>query len=181
MIRMMETTQNYNYSYRTTGQFEKQRRGYKRHCSPTAITNLVLTLRPELNADEVFRRVVRIGSRHLIYWNMDLMHRFGGTSDFFTGAYIRMALKEFGIFDRAVWFGGLVKPKKAAAAFRRGSILLLAMHGHPKYKSHHVLCYGGEIKDGVPCLVIADGWKAEKTLIPFSKLGFAVYFEVYPD
>ncbi|MBR3004038.1 MAG: hypothetical protein IKH67_03075 [Lachnospiraceae bacterium] len=168
------------FSYRTTGQFEKIRRGYKRHCGPTAITNLILTLRPELNAEDVFRHVVRIGSRHMIYWNMDLFHRFGGTSDFLTGAFIRMCLNEFGLYDWQVRFRGFVSPRKVKAAFSRGSILLVSLHFHPKYKNHHVLCYGGVMDRGVPSLVIADGWKAEKTLIPFNKLGFAIFFEVSP-
>ena len=176
----MLTRPEYHYSYRTTGQFERQKKHWHRHCSPTAITNLILTLRPELDPNEVFLKVARMGSSHLIYWNMDLLHRFGGTSDFLTGIYLRMALKEFGINDRQVRFGGLIRPKKVAEAFKRGSILMVAFHFHPKYGNHHVLCYGGEMVRGTPCLVIADGWKADKTLIPYKKLGLAVYFEIAP-
>ena len=170
-----------NFSFRTTGQFEKLRRGYKRHCSPTAITNLICTIRPELKPEEVFKKVARIGSRHLIYWNMDLFHRFGGTSDFLTGAYLRMALHEYGIYDWKVRFGGPLTLRRVKAAFKRGSMLLVALHFHKKYKNHHVLCYGLEISEGVPCLVTADGWSAGKTLIPYNKFGAAMFFEIMPD
>lgn len=56
-------------SYCTTAQFAKRDRAYHKHCGPTAITNLVLTLRPELakEALRVFDEVAALGrSRWLI-------------------------------------------------------------------------------------------------------------------
>ena len=171
----------YQFSYRTTGQFERLISGFKRHCSPTAISNIILSIRPELNPDLVFKRVAKIGTSHLIYWNMDLFKTFGGTSDFFTGAYLRMALHAFGIYDRKVSFGGMARPRKLRDAFNRGSLVLLAMHNHPKYKSHHVVCYGIKAQEGKLYLLLADGWKAGKTVIPYDELNFTIFFEVRPN
>ena len=90
------------YSF-TTGQFAKLDQAYRRHCGPTAITNLVyalaaadgrtITEKPE----NVFRRIAGIGGRRLIYFNADFLKIFGGTSDLLVPIMIRRCLKEYGI------------------------------------------------------------------------------------
>ena len=104
-------------SYCVTRQFANLDDGYVRHCGPTAITNLLLTLNrrygfiknplPEEASGftepfqpdpaDVFRTVCRIGRKNLAYWNTDVVRRFGGTYDWLTGRYIRECFRYFGI------------------------------------------------------------------------------------
>ena len=102
----------------TTGQFARLDEGYTRHCGPTAITNLILTLYNRYGSPvngkcgpaaepgedsgvlvpaEVFQTVSQIGQRKKIYWNTDVFGHFGGTYDFLTEVYIRTCLRQFGI------------------------------------------------------------------------------------
>lgn len=100
-------------SYCTTGQFARLDGGYVRHCGPTALTNLLLTVNRRYGylrtpADEsvpaaepapadVFRTVCRIGRNILAYWNTDFLRHFGGTYDWLTGRYIRECFRYFGV------------------------------------------------------------------------------------
>ena len=87
----------------TTGQFARLDGGYHRHCGPTAITNLILTMNhrygwfDEPDPAEVFSAVSRIGKKRGIYWNTDILGYFGGTYDVLTDMYIRASLRQFGI------------------------------------------------------------------------------------
>lgn len=100
-------------SYCTTGQFAKRDRTYHKHCGPTAITNLVLTLRPDLaNAPaQVFDEVAALGRRLLAYWNIGAGKWLGGTSDGLAGLYLRQALNRFDCGNVKVRFGGLATVK----------------------------------------------------------------------
>ena len=87
----------------TTGQFAKLDRAYRRHCGPTAITNLVYTLAKRegipvsQSPEAVFRRIAGIGRKRLIYMNADFLKRFGGTSDFLVPLMIRRSLRAYGL------------------------------------------------------------------------------------
>ena len=90
-------------SYCTTRQFSGLDNGYVNHCGPAAVTNLLLTLNGRYGflgeapkPEKVFRKVCRIGSRDLAFWNTDLLKLFGGTYDPLTGRYIRDCLRAFG-------------------------------------------------------------------------------------
>lgn len=90
-------------AYCVTRQFARLDDGYVRHCGPTAITNLLLTLHRRygfLSSPEpadVFRLVCRIGRKNLAYWNTDVLRHFGGTYDWLTGRYIRECFRYFGV------------------------------------------------------------------------------------
>lgn len=128
-------------SYCTTGQFAKRDRTYHKHCGPTAITNLVLTLRPDLaNAPaQVFDEVAALGRRLLAYWNVGAGKWLGGTSDGLAGLYLRQALNRFDCGNVKVRFGGPATEGRVRAALTRGNIVYLEMHFHPKYRNHHLL------------------------------------------
>ena len=56
-------------SWCTTAQFAKTQKGFRRHCGPTAITNLLLALQNrsgylggQREPEEIFRQVAAIGS-----------------------------------------------------------------------------------------------------------------------
>lgn len=162
-------------SYCTTRQFAKRDRDYVKHCGPTAITNLVLTLRPDLAEDpgRVFDAVVATGRRLGIYWNLKATKHIGGTSDALAGLYIRQALAHFGITAR-VRFAGPATAARVRAALAEGRIVYLAMHFHPKYHNHHLLLYGV----GRYGLRAADGWQAKPVWLSDRDLRGAVFFTI---
>ncbi|MEE0954577.1 MAG: hypothetical protein U0L49_02050 [Eubacterium sp.] len=196
-------------SFCTTGQFENLEGGLMRHCGPTAVTNLILTLQNAgkllkgwkkgsishnyiqdtveqgKREEEVFRKVMGLGKRRKLYWNTNVLGRFGGTFDLMSGSYIRSALREFGM--AAVQKPRLVlKPsaEKAVRALREGSVLYLMLHKDPTYGSHHVLCYGytvvekEETAEKKIFLLIADGWANRTRYIPADRLKHSIWFEV---
>ena len=164
-------------SFITVGRYSFK---YKQHCGPTAITNLILSYRPELDPDEVFRKVARIGTSHLIYWNMDFHKIFGGTSNALAGAFIRMSLREYGLDALKVRFRGHSGLKKLRRATDKDHAVFLVLTHHPKYKNHHVLCYGVKDTESGPALLLADGWKGRPVLMPYKwqDMVLSVFYEI---
>ena len=177
-------------SYCTTGQFGALDRKYRRNCGPTAMTNLVLTLRARRgettreSPPELFRSIARLGLRRVYYWNLDLFGRWGGTSDLLSGAYLRAVLKKSGLRGVRVRPRARLTEKRLDAALGRGSLLYLQLRRHPRYGDHHVLCYGAEtrVKDGKreTLLRLADGWAAQPVLLPLKGLKRAYFLEIEP-
>lgn len=154
---MMKAT--FQPSFHTTGEFAHLGGGYAKHCGPTAITNLILTLRPDLQgqAADVFHTVAQLGSRRGLYWNLKSGKWLGGTSDALTGTYIRLALRCYGLDGHAVRFAGPALPSRVAKALDAGKIVFLELHFHPKYRNHQLLIY----EYGPQGFTAADGWKPE--------------------
>lgn len=155
--------------YCATGQFA----GFKRHCGPTAMTNLVLSLRPDLAAEVVFREVVAIGRRHLAYLNVQ---NIGGTSDGLSGIYLRAVLKRYDLDEATVHFAGIATEKRLRKALDAGAMCYLQMHFHPKYHNHHVLVYGSEWKG----FRTADGWQRKAVYLNERDLRGATFFTITP-
>lgn len=205
-------------SYCTTGMFEHLEKSYRRHCGPTAVTNVILTLAasedvsgpeplkmrqtgkayvkiPQTVAartetpQEVFATVARIGMRHGIYWNMDLLHHFGGTQDLRCGEYLRAVLHHYGLRARIIFH----QPLTAVSfmdAIRRGSLLYLELRHHPLYGDHHVVCCGmtevvstAEKRKPIQrrYLIVADGWSTEPAYLDLAETGFCHFFEIRPE
>ena len=182
----------------TTGQFASLGKGYKRHCGPTAMTGMILTLNrrhpflQDPRPADIFRTVVRIGQKTGIYWNTDFLGRFGGTYDILTRKYIRDCLKAFGIRQKggdggySVTVHGRPFPKKSAflQAIRDGKLLYLQLSHNARYGSHHLLCYGYTTvcsTDGEHWevyLLLADGWSAQPRYLPLSETGICHFFEI---
>lgn len=156
-------------SYCTTGQFMDLENGYKRHCSPTAAVNVVRTLKkrldpnpkPNESSDAMFLQFAEIGRRTRIYWNQDVLGHFGGTSNFLTGIFLRTCLRAAGLQKKArVRFHPWISAEAVEQVLEKGSIVLLQVYRHPKYKNHHMLCYACRRTDtGEREFLIADGWK----------------------
>jgi hypothetical protein len=148
----------YKPSFCTTGQFATVGGGYAKHCGPTAITNLILTLRPDLQtqAADVFRTVARLGTGRGLYWNLEKSKWVGGTSDALVGTYIRMALRLYGLDGHPVRFAGPALPGRVAKALEEGRIVFLELHFHPTYRNHQLLVYGYDDRG----FLAADGWSA---------------------
>ena len=168
----------------TTLEFAHLGKGFKRHCGPTAITNLILTLdrrygylEPSATPQSVFTDVSAIGRKKGIYWNTDVLHHAGGTYDVLTGLYITSSLKHFGIpLKKGDEAGETEGPEKGPHGIRIGSsyfaskrkalrlldegkLLYLQLSYHPIYGNHHLLACGYTI------LHSADGLKREGYLI----------------
>lgn len=179
-------------SFCTTGQFAKTGdETFVRHCGPTAVTNLVLTLlhaeERSDNPQEVFRQAARIGRKMLIYHNVDLFHRFGGTSDFLVRPYLYMSLKKYGLHAR-IGRHFLMSEENVKKAVSRGSLLYVEVHHHPRYKNHHLICYcakelflpdqQGQIGFYLKC---ADGWTGQAEWLSIEQMPFGSSFlEILP-
>ena len=226
-------------SYCTTGQFTRLQGGFKRHCSPTAVVNIVRTLEngrkadhspqtrtgtgpecktspqekythkgkndlqkkrssdadnsPEMTSEEMFLRFAQIGKRMHVYWNKDLLGRFGGTSNFLTGIYLRGCLRAVGLGkDVSVRFHPWITPDAVEKALEQGAIVLLQVYHHPKYKNHHMLCYAcrrpdreqdpaeQEHKSGRQFL-LADGWSPVPLWVDETYLGHGHFLTIKPE
>lgn len=163
LVRVMKET------YCTTGQFAN----YKRHCGPTAMTNLVLAFRPDLEATLVFNEIVAIGRRHLAYLTVK---NIGGTSDGLSGVYLRAVLNHYGLGDAVVKFAGVATERRLRRALQLGAVCYLQMHFHPKYHNHHVLVYASDWKG----LRTADGWQCRPVFLNERDVRGATFFTIMP-
>lgn len=161
--------------YFTTAQFAQRDRTYRKHCGPTAVTNLVCTLKPALAAEpaSVFDDVARIGRRLGVYWNLGVTKRIGGTNDVFAGHYLRRVLDHFAI-SATVRAGGPATAARLRAALAKGAIVYLEMHLHPKYHNHHLLIYGCDWQG----FRAADGWQRQPVYLTERDLRCCLFFSV---
>lgn len=184
--------------FHTTAEFQKEGKGYVRHCGPTAVTNLVLAIRNragrnvQRSANDVFRESVSSGRRTLAYHNMDFLGRFGGTSDLLAGIYLRVEFRRAGIREVRVRAGLRPGKKGIFNALWREELVYLEVHKHPKYGNHHLLLYGYEIPDeevDPECdlyevykdrmlFLAADGWVRRPVRLTGEDLRRATYFRI---
>ncbi len=171
-------------SRHTTRDFARIGSGYRRHCGPTAITNLILTLhrryrylKPPAEARDIFTEVSAIGRKKGIYWNTDFLRFFGGTYDILTRLYITDCLRHYQIplgagkvgepdplsgdsRHRVTVSGRFFASKsRAVKALNEGKLLYLQLLHHPVYGNHHLLCCGYTVLSSV------TGGKKEMYLI----------------
>lgn len=194
-------------SYCTTAQFARLDDGrYHKHCGPTAITNLILTLQREEtlqrerqshpaqracesgekggefsaeDPEQIFRKVARSGARHLAYWNTDRFRFWGGTSDFLAPAYVHLCLKENGLSYFHVRGPFPATRSSMGRALMEGKILYLEVHGRSKYGNHHMLCYGyARDREGRLCWKVADGWAAVPVYLPVREVRLGMFLTV---
>jgi hypothetical protein len=186
-------------TYCTTGEFAKLgKRGYVRHCGPTAMTNLILTLKKrEAKGDlffsganggiqqrdllrqpinELFEEIAATGQRMLVFANMDLFGRLGGTSDILAGLYLRRLLNKYRLNARVKGHFPLTE-HRVRSAVERGSLLYLELHRHPRYQNHHLICYTaeevflpGSSKEVGFYLKCADGWGKQPVCLTVSDM-----------
>lgn len=171
-------------SFCIMGDFEHLRHGYRQHCGPTALTNLLLTLKnihstPELAIEtpqSLFVQTARLGRRMLAYYNISLFGRFGGTSWFLMGLYLRMALRKYKVNDHVIVHPySLAKGSDVVRQLDKGRLVFLQMLHHPTYKAHDVVAYGyQELKSPqggkVFYLKIADGWSRRPRFVAAADL-----------
>ena len=179
-------------SYCTTGQFMKLRDGYIRHCGPTAAVNLIRTLEKRdrnaaaESAEQLFLKCAETGRKMHIYWNTDVLGRFGGTSNFLTGLYLKQCFRAAELDrDVEIRFHPWITPDAVEKTLRRGGIVYLQVYLHPKYKSHHMLCYAcmyeKDTEDGTPVrrFLLADGWASRPVWVSDREIGHGHYLAVF--
>ena len=180
-------------TYYTTRDFDRTDRSYHKHCGPTAITNLLLTLArrrglDELKAkppEELFAAVAAIGRRRFTYWNIRDDVPLGGTSYVLLMGYVHACLRHFGL-GRTKLSGRLAAtPREMARELRKGSLLILSLYHHRYYGSHIVVACGvAEVR--VPgraaprlYLKVADGWVRRPRYIAAEDLPRGGYVAVH--
>lgn len=182
-------------SFGTTGQFAKiNDKTYLRHCGPTAVTNLIVTLlrsEKENSADDIndiFQDVARTGQHMLIYYNTDLFHHFGGTSDYLVRLYLMRCIQKYGLHAR-VGRRFFLTEENVRKAVNRGSLLYVVLRHHPTYKNHHIICYSAQElriqKDAREVgfyLKCADGWSSQPAYLSVEQMKFgSCFYEILPS
>lgn len=174
----------------TTGQFSHLEKGFKNHCGPTAITNMLLTLQklhpvPALYGIKpatLFQEVAALGRHILAYYNFSIWI-FGGTTMFLTDLYIRLALRKYGHKKTQVvphLFGSASSQRQAILnCLDKGSLLYLQLLKDPHYGSHHLLVSGYKTGDQTQ-LILADGWSTREITVPLNKLKRISFWEIRP-
>jgi len=130
---------------------------------------------------ELFLQCAQIGRREHIYWNSDILGRFGGTSNVLTGIFLRSCLRAAGCAgDVSVRFHPWITDKAVRRALDSGAIVYLQVYFHPKYKHHHMLCYAYETnpENGEPSFLLADGWQAGPVRVDAAGLGHGHFFTI---
>lgn len=130
---------------------------------------------------ELFLQCAQIGRREHIYWNSDILGRFGGTSNLLTGIFLRSCLHSAGCGDVvSVRFHPWITAEAVRRALDSGAIVYLQVYFHPKYKNHHMLCYAYETdpESGEPSFLLADGWQAGPVRVDAAGLGRGHFFTI---
>ena len=130
---------------------------------------------------ELFLQCAQIGRREHIYWNSDILGRFGGTSNVLTGIFLRSCLRAAECADDvSVRFHPWITAAAVRRALDSGAIVYLQVYFHPKYKNHHMLCYAYEADpvSGEPSFLLADGWQAGPVRVDAAGLGHGHFFTV---
>lgn len=174
----------------TTGQFSKLEKGFRNHCGPTAVTNMLLTLQnrepvPALYGiapEQLFKEVAALGKHILAYYNFSIWI-FGGTTMFLTDLYIRLALRKYGLKNVHVTphlFGSASAQQKAIlSCLDKGSLIYLQLLKDPHYSSHHLLVSGYK-KGAETQLILSDGWSSREITVPLNKLKRISFWEIRP-
>ena len=128
-----------------------------------------------------FLLCAEIGRRTRIYWNTKILGRFGGTSNPLTGIYLRRCLRAAGdaFLSAGIRFHVRITPDAVEDALRSGAIVYLQVYGHPKYKNHHMLCYGFRYKGGRREFLLADGWSPRPTWVGDKEIGRGHYLTIH--
>lgn len=161
------------YADRNTGQYAGRSAGRGKRA--------VFENKDRADPENLFLMCAEIGRRTRIYWNTKILGRFGGTSNPLTGIYLRRCLRASGdiSFKTRIRFHVRITPDAVEEALRSGAIVYLQVYGHPKYKNHHMLCYGYRYKGGRREFLLADGWSPGPAWAGDKEIGRGHYLTIY--
>ena len=169
--------------YRSTSYFANVRVNYTLHCGPTAVTNLILatsqkypnTWLGRFTEKDLFEIIASEGESMGLYHNGSWHHLFGGTSDFFAGAYMNRALQINGIRDVSIQAPVPVRTEGLRRWLDQGNLAYLMLHRHECYRNHHVICNGymqlqNQSGEKITYFQIMDGWSARPRYVDENSL-----------
>lgn len=167
----------------------KEYNGYRNHCGPTAITNMLIMYGNRFGVDSitskthtsVFTKVADIGMSNFYYINSETL---GGTVNARVNSYI---LDAFGAYDvSGVTVDGRfgISYANIVTSLRNDRLLYLLLDNHDLYGDHHVICYaytklvGSTESNYVIYLKVADGWASSPRYIDLSSVDGDKYWEI---
>lgn len=184
-------------SYCTTGQFARLKNGFVKHCGPTAVTNVIITLLNKSFSsglrdvkpgkefiDDVFLKVSETGIRKGVYWNTDFLKMFGGTFDTFTKVFLKSCFREFGLENAIALRRRKANEKNFKKCLEDGNICYLQLRFDKPYGSHHVVCYGysylraEDTGKRYMYLKIADGWASRPRYMEASDMMLNMFIPI---
>ena len=169
------------YADRNTGQYPGRNAGKYADRSAGSGKSAVPGNRDRTDPENLFLMCAEIGRRTRIYWNTKILGRFGGTSNPLTGIYLRRCLRASGdaSLKARIRFHVRITPDAVEEALRSGAIVYLQVYGHPKYKNHHMLCYGFRYKGGRREFLLADGWSPGPAWVGDKEIGHGHYLTIH--
>lgn len=169
------------YPGRNAGEYADRNAGQYAGRSAGRGKRPVFENKDRVDPENLFLMCAEIGRRTRIYWNTKILGRFGGTSNPLTGIYLRRCLRASGdiSFKTRIRFHVRITPDAVEEALRSGAIVYLQVYGHPKYKNHHMLCYGYRYKGGRREFLLADGWSPCPTWAGDKEIGRGHYLTIY--
>ena len=169
------------YADRNTGQYPGHNAGKYADRLAGSGKSAVPGNRDRTDPENLFLMCAEIGRRTRIYWNTKILGRFGGTSNPLTGIYLRRCLRASGDASLKVRirFHVRITPDAVEEALRSGAIVYLQVYGHPKYKNHHMLCYGFRYKGGRREFLLADGWSPGPAWVGDKEIGHGHYLTIH--
>ena len=169
------------YADRNTGQYPGRNAGKYADRSAGSGKSAVPGNRDRTDPENLFLMCAEIGRRTRIYWNTKILGRFGGTSNTLTGIYLRRCLRASGdaSLKARIRFHVRITPDAVEEALRSGAIVYLQVYGHPKYKNHHMLCYGFRYKGGRREFLLADGWSPGPAWVGDKEIGHGHYLTIH--
>lgn len=178
-------------SFHTTSEFASLDLGYVRHCGPTAMVNLIMTLlsyykKEQPDAKRLFRQISALGRRRHFYYNMDFLKLFGGTLNLSVHFYMKALLRKCCFKNAAAGFCFPARPYFLKKQLDAGRILFVILSFHPRYGAHHLMVYGYRrliSADGHKkklYLLTADGWSGEACYLNADDLRLSSFVSCQP-
>ena len=176
----------------STSEYRNLGNGFKNHCGPTAITNMLVMYGnrfevTEINNeddDDIFLTVANIGTSHLYYINSDALGIIGGTANASADNYILDAFEAYDVSGITVEGRFNINYTNIEISLRNDRLLYLLLDDHDLYGNHHVICYAYtrlvSSTDGsyVTYLKVADGWASTPRYIDIASVNGDKYWEI---
>lgn len=167
----------------------KEYDGYRNHCGPTAITNMLIMYGNRFGVDSItskthtsiFTEIADIGTSNLYYINSETL---GGTVNARVNGYILDVFEAYDVSGITVDGRFGISYANIVTSLRNDRLLYLLLNGHDLYGDHHVICYAytklvsSTDSNYVIYLKVADGWANSPRYIDISSVDGDKYWEV---
>jgi hypothetical protein len=175
-----------------TSEYSNLGNGFKNHCGPTAITNMLviygnrfgISKINKTDDDDIFLKVAKIGTSNLYYINSNALGIIGGTANSSANKYILDSFAAYNVSGITVKGRYSINYTNVEISLRNDRLLYLLLNDHNLYGDHHVVCYAYtrlvSSTDGsyVTYLKVADGWANTPRYIDIASVSGDKYWEV---